>query len=278
MSPAYGLICAVLLNGTAEGADSTRLAGIVVDERDRPLAGVKVYLSFDGMPPEVHSKAESDDSGQFSVTLPPETNGSFAPPGFALWAYKPGWGVTMEELRRHAMPAGEPIRVVLGPAAQSHFRVLGPNGRPVAGLRIVADALRRGHLHPLPQELADQAAVVTDRAGTAVVTALDHADMGRIRFISAEFGNQEIWGYTRPANEAITLRPVGRIVGRIVSEAPVSGASISLTSQAQQEQGQPNPIRGVAEVVVDARGRFDLPAMVAGNLFGSVVLPPSAAM
>ena len=133
--------------------NSGTLSGQVVDASGRPAVGVEVLLSALGRATRgrpVLSRARSDREGRFRIDVPAEKDPQRARFLLALWAYAPNEGLAAQAFSPSALPAPGSVQLKLGGPAQTAIRVVGPDGKPVAGARVmpVSGACdRRGPAH-----------------------------------------------------------------------------------------------------------------------------------
>jgi hypothetical protein len=265
-----------------------QLVGAVVDTTGKPLAGADVWLAS-GLPPSGErpliggvlwmqssrpSLGESnaalkhtrtDQEGQFRVELPAEIVRSQEPLAVGLWAHVAGARTASRRLR-WALPApAAPIRLVVEKSTQAGFRLLGPDGAPVADARIAASAVE-GMV--VPGELAEKVAGTVGPDGAAALPDFAPGAIRWVRVDSPKFGTQLIrtlGARTTPAS-AFRLEPVGRVSGRVVAESdqPVNALRVQAeTFPAGYDLGG---TIGSATVTTDANGRFEIPAIAAGRL------------
>lgn len=140
-------------------ADGEVLTGRTVDPEGRVIAGVEVWAAIDddvaqGWP--LWPAAVSGPDGTFSI-------GGF-PAGARVWLdlCRPGFLAAKRTLHR-IFP--EPLPLVLQPAGWIAGRVTGPDGAPVAGLRVGASQGEISALHVLAPCLTREDEVESDAAG-----------------------------------------------------------------------------------------------------------------
>jgi Carboxypeptidase regulatory-like domain len=272
----------------APGA-SRLLTGTVVDSEGKAVAGIEVLLSS-GLPPSgerpligwsvlgmsntldpvaeprsVLGRCRTDDGGRFRIDLPAEIVRSQEPLPVALWAYRAGGRVASQRLPWASPAPAEPVRLVLGTAAASRFRILGPDGTPDAGARVVVTALDR---LVVPEDFAGLVGARAGPDGVAVVSAFAPGEIGRVRVESPRSGTQTVRvdGQDAAGPKTITLAAAGRVSGRVLTRdsKPVSGLKVrAQTFPGGVDTGGPI---GSAEVATDESGRFELPAIAAGRL------------
>jgi hypothetical protein len=272
----------------ATGPGVHPLVGTVVDAEGRPIGGVEVWLASGAEPDMVRTRTglelwstvarppvghevpvlgrcRSGAEGRFRIDVPAEVARSQEPVPVALWAHRPGTRAAWRRLDWVVPGLEEAVRLVLGAAAGTTVRVLGPDGRPVDHARLAVVAL--AHL-PVPTELAGRLAARTDRDGKAVIPGFAAGEIAAVRVESPRFGTQR-GSPSRPdagGTRTLTLEPAGRVAGRLVGDdgRPVTGLVVRATSY--PEGLDLGGMVGMAEVASDDQGRFDILALAAGRL------------
>ncbi len=123
------LLCVVLSQ-----VPTTPMSGTVVGPGGEPIAGAEVLLG--GLPIRDQvtvARGRTDAEGRFTLQRPAALKGENRYITPILWVVKPGFGLSATRFSGPLPEAGEPVRVVLGPAGKGEVRVEGPDGRPVAG-------------------------------------------------------------------------------------------------------------------------------------------------
>lgn len=233
------------------------LAGDVVDEAGRPLAGIEVVLScgqaLDGTVPTL-ARVRTDDQGRFRLEAPNrERLGETRAPWGAVWAYRSGKALAGAKWLR-SRPQAEPIRLTLDEPGRRTISIKGPDGSPVAGARVAPHLLfRPGLLYglDLPDDLVQRIAVATGPDGVAELPGIAaEAELLAVR-VAAGGASQvvsldlETEGKARTI--AITLKPAGRLVGKIATidgKPPGEGVALEVWSQ-------PGGFAGLAPVRFD---------------------------
>lgn len=129
---------------------------------------------------------------------------------------------------------------------------------------------------PLPQELSMRLAITTDDQGVAKSDVFAFAEVAGLKIGTANYGTQTILLLEHLARQAgakmempktITLRPVGRLSGRVTAKnlAEVRGLVLALVTRAGTDSAKDSVmVAGSAEVTIDAEGKFDVPAVAEG--------------
>ena len=172
-------------------AHAQPLRGVVVNPAGTPLSGADVWLAS-GMPPQGEqpsiggllwmkgrgvslaelqttlAQTRTNDGGEFRLEIPTEVVQSQEPMPVALWAYAAPGRVAVKRLAWAIPPPQEPIRLVIEKSVAASFRLLGPDGAPLAGARVVPIALAHA---TLPRELAEKVGSVAGADGEVVLPA-----------------------------------------------------------------------------------------------------------
>jgi len=276
-------LASVLLFWVAQAADPERvvLTGTVVGVDGKPAAGAEVVLAESAppmtvfvrvsgavlRPPAVLRSRRADATGQFEVELPgrDQVVQRFKWP-LVLWAFGPRGDLALRPIPEGWPPDGEPVRLALAPSKAVLFRVLDPDGRPIARARL-APARVRGV--QVPADLDDRFAAETGADGRAALAAGAADELELVRVTSRPFGVQQL-RTPRPDAEGIrTLRlaPAGRVEGRIEAgdARAVRGLAVRMRTDADPSADVAG-VGGLAWVVTDDQGRFSVPAIAAGTL------------
>jgi hypothetical protein len=255
------------------------LSGTVVDADGNPAADVAVIVAegsevFRGWKershgvalPAVLGTATSDPSGGFTVEMPAEAAEFIGRRSrLTVWAYHAGAALRVHVIDRDWLAAGLPLRLALGRIAPLRLKVVGDDWRPVAHARIaphrVADQL-------VPAMIADRVAVTADAKGMAELTDFERDGLDAVRVEHRAYGIQWISlpRADMDATAIVSLAPVGRLTGRLIAAdvAAVRGRKLRfITWRAPHDDTMGV---GVAEVVTDEEGQFDVSAIAAGSL------------
>ena len=206
------------------------LKGTVVDDRGKPVAGVRVV--FHASPPRagklepVVAETDTDAKGRFRLTI--STPGRGPVNGGYVWGYRPGWAVTAASSYR--LP---PALVLRRPEPRA-VRIEGADRKPVAGVLLSVQTLCvSGNAIPgIPDSLRARLSVTTGADGTAALDFLALGDqLVAVEVTADSIGTQEFQLIERPGREAqsatVSFRvgPTSRLTGRVRTRAgkPVAG-------------------------------------------------------
>lgn len=266
----------------ALGAVAVPLAGTVVDTGGEPVGGVSLWLTApaDHYPdvPEVLALAETDARGRFSLDWPakPEKDDRRDPP--TLWAYRRGAKIGVKVLS--ARPTGEdgPVRLTIGPSAETAVRVYGVNGKAVTGARVRLFQIH-GPAGLPPAVLADRVETKSDETGRAVLDGVRAEDVAVVVVTADGAGRQSHSFYPPgPGERTVRLLPVGRFEGQIVADDPkeARGWAVTLSTRPESPGFRGSDVSR-ARAWSDARGRFAFDAIAEGR-YTLAVEPPDGSL
>jgi hypothetical protein len=252
-------------------AGSATLSGQVVNAEGRPAAGVEVVLSMGRGHVEcsVLSRAKSDRDGRFRIDVPAESDPRRARFYLALWAHDPKAGLGGQA----PLPAAGSVQLKLGGPAHAAVRVVGPDGKPVAGARVTPAWLhttreaRPGSTVPLADALAKRLAAATDADGKGEIQGCRAEDIVAVRVEAAGFGDQETeLGAGAGGVRTITLKAAGRLTGRVQVADPSASQGLKVAALTRSRTSDGIWPIGKSRTTIDAEGRFEIPALAAGKL------------
>ena len=252
--------------------------GKVVDDQGRPIPGAEVWLPFHfGGADDRTIHAVTDAGGRFSLPISEETLNKerSRPRAPSVWSFAKGRSIgTAGAYRVLVGDDATDLVVRLGPATDTAFTVIGPDGRPVAGARVEPyyvlapnnayevppkgmlpslslASLGRARLRPPPRHGAESGLArsrsPTEAFGRQLLRLTDKAD--------------------EPAERTIRLRPVGRVEGRIVASRSELARGVDLYLSTEEELHMGGwAAEGEAHVVSDEQGRFSVPALASGAM------------
>ena len=238
------------------------VSGTVVDPEGKPVKGATVWLTafvrFDADVVEL-AQVETDAEGRFTIDAP--VGGGDQPRSLTLWAHSPGATVAIASPSNRPKDDRGPIRLALGPPARTPVRVLGVDGKPVAGATV--------RLSPLdwPAGLRARLEATTDARGRATIEGVDPGQVHRVDVTAEGLGTQ---GQNVPQDEAektVQLLPVGRVAARIVSDDPKALAGWTVVASSHPEEAsRPSHPTNAARGRSDEAGRVALGPLAAGRI------------
>ena len=119
--------------------------------------------------------------------------GPFSPGALGLC---PEGGLAGQAFSPSVLPAAGSVQLKLGGPVHTAVRVVGPDGKPVAGARVapvrlrVAGGIRPRSTFPPPDSLADLLAATTDADGKGQIKGCRAEDIEAVRVEAAGFGRQ----------------------------------------------------------------------------------------
>jgi hypothetical protein len=262
----FGPILALVLLGQAQANRGP--TGEVVDEQGKPVAGAQVVFYA---PPVVYGeggavelRTRSDTEGKFNLKVPRLER--ILVNGVNFLAYQPGRAITAHAFARR------PYRLVLEKPSPRSVKVEGPDGRPVAGARVVPRVVNifNNVSADIPASLADSVTATTGPDGQATITYLAARDqLVAVRVTADAIGTQDIRIMDRPGRGsqesviAIKLKPTSRLAGRIVDPdgRPVASRRVEVWSKGDGGWLLPNRVELTGgPLETDADGSFQTPA------------------
>ena len=222
---------------TALGLFASRahqISGVVEDAAGKPLAGVKVWLStgwtLDGTTPAL-ARGTTDSHGNFTIIVPagiPRSGPALEM--LSVWAYEPGAALGRVHVSHSEDGKHDEVRIVLPTARSRRVTLLRPDGKPLQGATLKPAALAPSNAKTVrfylgvPDVLADLVALRTNQEGNVEIPYLDEIAAPLCNVTTADLGVQQIQlqQFQQTGNKPIVLRPVGRVVGRVVADDPAA--------------------------------------------------------
>jgi hypothetical protein len=268
--PACSLVLLLSLAtvGAGDGiAQGQSLAGMVVGPDGLPVAGAEVVAASsgrDGQSATLMGRTRSDDAGRFALRLAQDPTVCERP---ILWAISGDLVVGISPVDQCALD-GEPVRISLGSPGGADFVVAGPDGRPIAGARVIPRTVAREGAR-IPEVVAELAAATTDHEGRVEFDEFRPEELLSVVVEAPGYGVQlrefrTPDGLADVRTKAMTLQACGRVVGRVVAEDPKTVAGLTIRVESAGTQGGVSA--GSAEVSTDRAGHFEVPAIAAGAL------------
>ena len=258
------------------------------DKTVEPVAGTKLVMVLRRIRGPARAqilRTESDADGRFRFEFPTAWLG---PGSFQMcaniWAQTPDGRLTCQWLHhKHILTKlpRYPSIYFRSPLVETVVAVVDSQGVPVAGARVEFGRLANSGFHlnmePIPAEFEALLSSVTNEAGTVRCRLRPSSDALPIRVTADGFGQQTRFvdaETTLSGKIRVELRPTGHLKGRLISERPELARGVRLhiaTRPKNEEPAWPRPGRrimdGMANVVTDQHGRFEVPAIANGQIF-----------
>lgn len=263
------ILLVTLASAFVTGLGAVPLRGTVVSEAGEPVAGAKVLLTGAAKAGgySVVARGATDEQGRFSLERP-ESLGDAPWSRPRLWVASPGHNIASIGYRGPLPEADAPVRVTLGPPGKTEFRVRKPDGSPAAGARVGVTRVKAEEYLDVPDELKDLASATTDAEGHATIDAFAPRAVTNFEAEADGFGIQPRDEYPpTPGPKEITLRPVGRLEGRLVAEGPVDFKGWRVSAETRPvEPGRHTWPSGRGSSAVGPDGRYAISEIAAGRL------------
>ncbi len=252
--------------------------GRVVNDAGEPIAGAKLCLPLTYRPGRT-VQTTSDEDGNFKLQCPvewinPRVNGS----SWTAWAYAPGYSIQSQNLYRvlrgDLEDLEEQITIRLPLESNTRVKVLSPDGQPLAGVivspKLYMTSVRNATF--VPEEMRSDVSARTDEWGNASLPAVQSNLLNSLELVCEEFGRQSmrINYKTDGRPRVIRLLPCAAIQGRVVAENPEWTRGVRLIFETGDASEVPT-MRGLAEVVTDNEGNFNVPLIAAGRVIRTYV-------
>ncbi len=142
----------------------------------------------------------------------------------SVWAYKPGRSLATAGVPITGKSPREPVRLVLVEPVTRTITVVGPDGKPIEGLRLVPRSLRLGPTRipaTIPEDLDEELKVTTDAKGVATIPYLSRAmNMLTVWVYGPGIARHTLALAEEPGtvDHVLKLGGTGRLVGVVRSE------------------------------------------------------------
>jgi hypothetical protein len=278
----------------AQPADSVAVTGVVVDPDGKPVSEAEVVLAArmpaDGSIPTL-AQTTSDDRGAFRLEVARLRLQGIVTP--FLWAYHPAHAVATHEVVVAGTGAIPPVRLTLARPFRRTLTILGPDDRPLAGVRLatVRYVFDERVLFGTPDDRLERLTVTTGADGVAALTSLPASiDPFTVRATAAGLAPHKLPLPSRPGSDRYTLklgRParlsgsVSNDAGQPVANVPVEiwaeNATYSLSDPGRNRMMRDRPILirfDSGPVRTRADGKFlTPPQLLSGSSYRVVVHP-----
>ncbi len=210
----------------AQPPDSIRISGVVVDAAENPLSNVDVVLwariLADGTAPTL-ARTTTDAQGAFRLEYARQPLPGMAPRRF-IFAYQPGRSVTVQMVNLTDDDAPAPVRLTLAEPLRRTLTILGPDDRPLAGVRLapVLCEFDQAQLFQTPDDRLERLTVSSGADGVATLHYFPSGiDPVTVRVTAPGIAPHDLPLLARPAHNRITLklgRPA-RLAGSVFNDS-----------------------------------------------------------
>ena len=215
----------------------------VADPEGRLLSGADVvvsvsYASSSGSLEPILKRSRTDAAGKVPLEVARERSGVTALSA-SVWAYQPGRAIAVTSVSfARKRPSPIVIPLTLDQPANCTITVVGPDDRPMAGLRLAPGLLRRTdprRVPAVPDAWHESLAATTDAKGVATLTYLPKIMVP----LSIRVAGPGVAPHSLPLdmaagrNAILKLGRSGRVVGivRTVSGVPLANVPVELWVQ-----------------------------------------------
>jgi beta-lactamase regulating signal transducer with metallopeptidase domain len=173
------------------------------------------------------------------------------------------------------------------PKFETTIRVVNADGSPAAGVQVTPSQIAWARVEGgsknifVPDIVRDSLSRTTDADGRVTFATIDRIEFAEIEFRSEQHGLQRTFTNMNTIGPElehdVVLFPAGKVTGTIKASAAEQRKFLRTNKLLLQTQvinlGLPAPkgfriaMEGIAEVTTDEQGRFEIPAMLAGQMF-----------
>lgn len=256
-------------------AESFRtVRGQVVNAAGEPVPGAKLWLPLQFQPRRI-AEATADTAGNFEIKFPvdwisPTIRGRFT----TVWAYASGYCIQSQSVfEAISGEAKKEYTIQLPPESNTAYRILKPDGKPLAGAIVKPiDYSTSDAFDNVPEGMQSELSVRTDSNGRVRLPSVELGLLYRIELFDEQFGRQA-FRVDNPIlrddpnafnNLDLQLRPVSSIRGRLVCERQDWTRNVKLYFATEDPDDMKGP-HGHAEIVTDDQGHFDIPKIAMGG-------------
>lgn len=265
----------------AAGLGPLVLQAEVVDSQGHPLpavdTGVTIGYQRGSKSTMVFEQTKADGKGQVRLEVARRRPIGIVSHAY-VWAHQPGRSVAAALVNLGVRTSPPPVPLTLEEPAKREMTILGPDDRPMRGLRIAPYAFRSAGRSrrslTVPEEWVDRLTTTTDANGTATLTCL----APNMQLLAIRVAGPGIAPHTLPINTAagngvLKLSRPGRLVGivRTTAGQPLTDVPVEVWVQGAGTGSSRliNQSITPTEVV-----RFDPPALKTGPQ-GAFQTPPT---
>ena len=173
------------------------------------------------------------------------------------------------------------------PKFETTIRVVNADGSPAAGIQVTPSQIAWARMEGgsknifVPDIVRDSLSQTTDADGRVTFATIDRMEFAEVEFRSEQHGLQRTFTNRNTIGPElehdVVLFPAGKVTGTIKASTAEQKEFLRTNKLLLQTQvmnlGLPAPkgfriaMEGIAEVTPDEQGRFEIPAMLAGQMF-----------
>jgi hypothetical protein len=245
----------------------------VVDPQGRPLAGAEVILDLRygrGSEPAdpTFERSRTDGTGRVRFEIARERSDATLI-GWQGWAYQPGRALAVGAGVRAGAGSPPPMRLTVDEPARSKIAVLGPDDRPMAGIRVAPHSFRRAtgrnQWFIVPDDWANRLTQTTDARGVVPLNFLSRDMLLMAVRVAGPGIAPHALPFEPPQGDELVLRlgRPGRLTGIVRTESGQTLADVPVEVWVQGTGTVPGAILN-RRITQDEVVRLDPPALRTG--------------
>jgi len=219
----------------AQSPDSIVLSGAVADAAGKPVTDVEVVLAA-GIPADrsvpTLARTMTDEKGTFRLEVARQRLKGIGPFPF-IWAYRPGRTVGIQRVDLTGNAALPPVRLTLAEPLPRTVTILGPDDRPLAGVRLAPVLHVGADTFTTPDDRLERMTVVTGADGVATLPYLPATiDPLTVRVTAPGIAPHHLGLPYRAGSDRVTLKlgQPARLAGSVYNDSgqPASNVLIEV--------------------------------------------------
>ncbi|MBS0262827.1 MAG: carboxypeptidase regulatory-like domain-containing protein [Planctomycetes bacterium] len=251
-----------------------QIRGVVRGPDAQPVTGADVWLVTTGNPVPLEERdalhTTTDQEGRFALPLPVHSpyGRNFQIDAFA---FKPGVGIASTYVDARSPPL-HTLTLRLKACAPDNVTIVDPSGAPLKDARVTVSnmtARSEKFIQLLPASPPVPFRSQTDARGEVTLELFKSLSWVNLDVETPQFGIQRLSAHDSLLESPLSLVRPGKVRGRLVADDPklLAGVLVSFQSQMEpQSRRLAVSVKGRADVRTDAEGRFEVAALVPGNV------------
>lgn len=242
--------------------------GRVTDDTGTGLINARLWVSLTPIGDEC-VQATTDNGGSYSLRIPADAvRPAVLIRGWTIWCYAEGRQIAAASVYPQVKRASrKPVEFALKPVSDTGFDVKTTAGAAVPNARVEPFHFLASSYDIIPEPLRKIIGTKTNENGRALLSAMGREGFLTVQVAAEGYGIQKLRlkdSAQEPAVRTITLRPTGRVEGRLISDNPevIRNAKFYVS----QDDYRGKHTYGTALVVTDLEGRFVVPEFPEGKI------------